>query len=116
MAHRMLRINELIKQELSQLLEQDVDILGMVNVVAVETTRDLATATVYLSSVDREPTKDLTERLNRAGYTYRQVLMKRLALKNIPVFTFIFDTHADAVNRVEVLLSQLEKETSGPVL
>lgn len=112
MTYRMLRINELLKQELSQLLETNVDTLGLLSVVAVETTRDLKTATIYIAPFSGEPSQELRKRLERLAYSYRQILLKRLDLKKIPMFTFTFDTHEEVVNRVEALLTQLEQETS----
>jgi len=111
MIDRMERINQLLRKELSLLLQQDAESLGIIDVVDIETTRDLAQAKVFITSLsEREPVTLLKELQNRA-HEYTRLLGKRLQLKRVPHFEFIMDNATDEINRVEELLDEIHNQS-----
>lgn len=106
MVRRIDRINELLRQELSLLLEQDAEELGIVTVLGVATSPDLANATVWVAPLAEAP-GNLLQKLEARLPEYRRRLGKKLDVKRIPRFTFTRDTHQAEYLKVETLLDQI---------
>ena len=111
---RMIKINELLSCAVSQLLEEDVEELGMLVVASINTSRDLSVAHVFLAGVEPgAPQPDLAKKLQRRAGHYRSQLGKSLALRRIPEFQFHLETHPEVFDRLETVLDQLAQESSG---
>lgn len=108
MTDRMERINELLLQELSQLLQEESEKLGMIQINAIHTSRDLDHATVWVSAITGELNPDRLHQLAQALMSFRPILLRRLSLKRIPTFTVTPDTAQTQINRVEQLLDAME--------
>lgn len=111
-ASRMTKINELLSQELSQLLEEDSEELGMLSVVSVDTSRDLSVAQVFLATLTPAKT-NLANQLDHRAKKYRSQLGKRLNLRRIPRFYFHLETQPEAYAHLESMLSQLDAEVKS---
>ena len=110
MGHRIERVNNLIRREISDLLVRQVKdprLGGFITVTEVETSADLRSAKVFVSSI--EPEVDKKELLgvlsNASGFLHNE-LMRRLELRRIPELTFHWD---DSIERGERLLGLIEK-------
>jgi ribosome-binding factor A len=105
----MERVDELLRQALSQVLEEAVEELGMVSVIGVQTTRDLALARILVRSVDRDD-QALLALLRQHTARFRRELGQRVELRRLPVLQFILDQASQPVERIEELLLQLARE------
>jgi ribosome-binding factor A len=106
MADRMDRVNELLRQELSHLVEESLPRgKGLVTVTDVETTRDLKYATVHISIYGRNR-KRVLDILGKKSPRFFEVLSRRLRMKYIPQLTFMVNDEARK-ERIEKLLDQL---------
>lgn len=107
MSDRMRRVNEAMREVLSDALTQDLKDprVGFVTVTAVETSPDLRNATVFVSVLgDEEVRSDTIEGLQSAhGYLQRRVASE-LRLKHTPQLVFSEDDTARRADRIERLL------------
>lgn len=113
MSHRILQVNELIRQELGKLLLTEVEFPKgcLVTITSVETAKDLRYAKVWLSVIPRLYTKKVLDKLTkRVGYL-QFLLNKRLRMKPLPRLTFKIDETEQKAAEIEKLLDQI-KETN----
>ncbi len=110
---RALRVNQVLRQVLAEELERLADAderLRLVTVTSVDTSPDLRTATVYLSSLSEEAADALAERRPQLqGAVGRQTRMKRT-----PLLTFSADPAVIEGTRVEEALARIREEQSEP--
>ena len=107
MSDRMRRVNEAMREVLSDALTQDLKDprVGFVTVTAVETTPDLRHARVYVSVLgDAEVRANTIDGLQSAhGYLQRKVA-EQLRIKHTPQLDFIEDDTVRKADRIERLL------------
>jgi ribosome-binding factor A len=96
MSRRTERINELIREELSDLLlreMRDPRLEGLISITRVDVTPDLLNARVFVSVMSE--TADQREALkalrSAAGFIHRE-LVHRLELRRVPFLDFRLDT------------------------
>lgn len=111
MSKRIERVNELIKNELSTYIHREFgESLGIIVVNSVETERDLKSAKAFVSGFEEKNADQIINKLQSKSHPFQQLLAKRLTLKNIPKLQFIFDKHQRNIDRIEELISEIEKE------
>ncbi|MFN8533960.1 MAG: 30S ribosome-binding factor RbfA [Dehalococcoidia bacterium] len=118
MTRRIERVNELLREELSQLIMLDLRdprASGMISITAVETSPDLRHATVYVSVLGGE-----AERMNSvaalrqaAGYLRHQ-LRDRVQLRVVPVLEFRIDPSVQEGQRIDELLAEIGPPPEPP--
>ena len=87
---RIVRIKSLLMQEISKIIQEDFrQNLGLISIVDMNVSKDLASATVYYSHFgsENEQRKSL-EKINKATYFIHDQLNRRIRLKRIPILTF----------------------------
>jgi len=113
MAHRIERVNSVIRQELSELLQRQVKDPRLGNFVAVtdvSTSPDLRYAKVFVSRIGSEAEKQETlSVLAGASGFFRNELAKRLRFRHIPELSFQWD---DSIERGDYLLQLINKVSS----
>lgn len=113
MAHRIERVNSLIRQEISQLLQRQVNdprLGSLITVTEVSTSADLKYARVFVSRIgSEEEKKETLSALASASGFFRRELSKHLKLRYIPVLSFQWD---DSIERGDHLLQLIDKITS----
>jgi len=110
MAHRIERVNSLIRQEISELLRRQVKDPRLGNFIAitsVSTSSDLRHAKVFVSRIGNEEEKqEMLSVLAAASGFFRNELAKRLRLRRIPELSFQRD---DSIERGEYLLKIIDE-------
>ncbi len=110
MAHRVERVNSLLRQEISELLQRQVKdprLGSLVTITAVSTSPDLRHAKVSVSRIGSEKEKQETlSVLAAASGFFRNELAKRLRLRHIPELSFQWD---DSIERGEHLLQLIDR-------
>jgi ribosome-binding factor A len=110
MAHRIQRVNSLIRQEISELLQRQVKDPRLGNFVAVtevSLSPDLRYAKVFVSCIGSEEEKKTTlSGLIAASGFLRNQLAKRLRLRRIPELSFHWD---DSIERGAHLLQLIDE-------
>ena len=114
---RIDRINQLIKEEISGLLQRELKDprLGFVTVTEVEVAKDLRTAKVFVSVFGTEQEwRSSLEALESAKGFIRNWLRQHLTLRIIPTLTFHADRSMAHAATIQSLLAELkarERET-----
>ncbi|MGD8576196.1 MAG: 30S ribosome-binding factor RbfA [Thiohalophilus sp.] len=110
---RTRRIGEQMQRELAILIQQEIQDprLGMVTVSAVEVSRDLAHAKVYITVLDDQQHDVATslEVLNRAGGFLRHELGRRMTLRTVPALHFVYDESMARGNALSRLIDEAVK-------
>lgn len=110
---RLDRVNQLIREEISLLLQRELKDprLGFVTVTEVETTKDLRSAKIFVSVLGDEAqwAASLTA-LTRARGFIRNWLREHLDLRTTPELDFRADRSMEHGARIQQLLKQLGGE------
>jgi ribosome-binding factor A len=116
MTERMRRVNEAIRQVLSETLPELKDPrIGFVTVTGVETTTDLKQATVYVSVLGSERKRDATLRgLDAAAGLLQARINERLRLRRTPTLTFAYDPTPERAVRLTKLIDEVAPPEPPP--
>jgi len=113
MTRRTERINNLIRQEISELLRQQVNdprLASFISVTKVSTSADLRSAKVFVSSLGDEANRsEILQGFTAASGFLRKQLAGRLTLRYIPQLSFHFD---DSIQRGAKVLRLIEQVAS----
>jgi ribosome-binding factor A len=111
------RVSEQIHRELAQLVHDTVKDprVGMVTIVDVAVSRDLAHAKVYFTVLgDNEYTTKASETgLNRAAGFLRGELGRRLKMRGVPELRFMYDDTQQKSARLDALIDAAMAMNSG---
>jgi ribosome-binding factor A len=116
LSHRVERVAEQIREEVSQILATEVADpgIGLVTVTRVRVTADLSLSRVYWTLLGEAADRARTEKsLRRAAPYVRHLLSSRLALRRVPEVQFLFDQAVAAQDRVERILAELHAEEAA---
>ena len=113
---RLDRVNQLIKEEVSTLLQRELKDprLGFVTVTEVETSKDLRTAKVFVSVLgeEREWKESLAALASARGFV-RNWLRQHLDLRVTPEVVFRPDRSLEHAAHIQSLLRQVQGEGTG---
>ncbi|MBI4180667.1 MAG: 30S ribosome-binding factor RbfA [Chloroflexi bacterium] len=113
MAHRIERVNSLIRQEISELLQRQVKdprLSSFIAITEVFTSSDLKQAKVFVSCLgSKEEQQERLKVLASASGFFRKELAKRLKLRYTPELTFQWD---DSIERGDRLLQLIDNVSS----
>ena len=115
MAHRIERVNSLIRQEISELLLQEVKDPRLDNnfitVTEVTTSSDLKHSKVFISSIsNEEEKKKVLSALASASGFLRGELSRRLKLRYTPELVFQWDNSLEKGDRLLKLIDEVSRE------
>jgi len=113
LSHRIERVAEQIREEVSQILASEVADpgVGLVTVTRVKVTPDLSLARIYWTTMSETAERKKTEKaLARAAAYVRHLLSTRMSLRRSPEVVFIFDQSVAAQDRVEQILQELKQQ------
>jgi len=114
MAHRIERVNNLIRREVSELLQHQVKdprLGSFITITEVTTSPDMRNARIFVSHLGSEEEKQQTlSRLAVASGFFRNELAKRLELRRVPELTFQWD---DSIERGDHLLKLIDEVTAN---
>ena len=110
MAHRIERINSLIRQELSELLQRQVKDPRLGNFIAVtevNTSADFKHARIFISSMEEDGEKqEILEALASATGFFRTRLARSLRMRYTPELSFHWD---ESIKRGDRLLQLIDE-------
>ena len=114
MAHRIERVNSLIRREISELIQhqiKDPRLGAFVSVTAVNTTPDLKYAKVFVSSIcSQEEKQKILNVLTGASGFFRKELTRELKLRHIPELSFHWDDSIERGDRLSRLIDEVNSE------
>lgn len=104
---RTRRVGEQLRRELAELIRTVADDpkLALVSITAVEVTRDLAYAKVYVTLVGAvEERATVVDHLNRLAPEFRRHLGRSLHIRTVPRLTFLYDEVVERGARLSALI------------
>lgn len=110
MKHRLLRVNELLKRELSTIITREISFEGvLVTLNQVDVTPDLKHAHAYVSVLgSAQGQKDAMAKLEENRVVLQTQLAKNVVLKYTPHLVFHLDESIERGARVFEILQQIE--------
>ena len=109
MKHRLLRVNELLKRELSSIITREITFDGaLVTLNQVDVTPDLKHAHVYVSVLGKEGQAAAMEKLEENRVVLQTALAKSVTLKYTPHLVFHLDDSIERGARVFEILQEIE--------
>jgi ribosome-binding factor A len=110
MKHRQLRLNELVKRELSATIARQINFEGvLVSINAVDVTPDLKNAHVFVSILGAATRASVIDRLQAHRPLLQAELSRHVVLKYTPHLIFHIDDSIERGARVLEILQDLEK-------
>ncbi|PKB83078.1 MAG: ribosome-binding factor A [SAR202 cluster bacterium Io17-Chloro-G9] len=114
MNRRIDRVNELLRQEISQLLSRQIKdprLTGVISITQVKTTQDLRSARVFLSVMgDAEAKQDALDGIQSAAAYLRKELRDRLAMRYVPFLSFEVDNSIEEADQLLQIMDQLKDD------
>jgi ribosome-binding factor A len=114
MTHRVERVNNLIRQEISELLQRQIKdprLGSFIAVTEVSTSPDLKYAKIFVSRIGSEGEKQETlSVLAGASGFFRNELAKRLKLRRIPELSFQWDDSIERGAHLLQLMDQISRD------
>jgi ribosome-binding factor A len=110
---RAQRIADRIREELSEILIQDISDPRLVGVYVTDATvdRELAYASVYVSALEgSERAREILEGMEHAQGFLRRELAQRIELRTFPRLRFVWDPTAERAERIDRLIASLHEE------
>lgn len=107
------RVGEQIRQELSQILSQQVHDpgIGFLTLSRVKVTADLQLARVLYTVIgDEKQRKETQKALDRAIPYLRRQIASRIRLRRVPELQFFYDQSVEHQDRIEQILIDLKRE------
>ncbi len=115
MSRRTERINNLIRQEISELLQRemrDPRLAGLVTITRVTTSPDLHHAKVYVSVIGTKKNElEVIQALTSASGFLRKELGRRVRIKTVPELAFAYDEVVAQASHVLQLIEEVSTET-----
>jgi len=113
-AHRIERVNSLIRQEISELLQRQVKdprLGNFITVTEVSTSADLRYAKVFVSRIGGEEEKQAAlSGLETASGFFRREMAKHLRLRRIPELKFQWDDSIERGAYLQELIDEVSAE------
>jgi ribosome-binding factor A len=117
MSRRTERLNHLLRQEITELLQReakDPRLAVMVSVTRVSVSADLQHAKVFVSVMGTdEEKKGLLAGLHAASGFLRRELASRLTLRHTPELAFVYDDTMEQAGKVIQLIDQVRASEAG---
>jgi len=113
---RIARVRELLKQEISEVIRQEIpiDTAGLLTVNDVGIARDLRSAIVFLGFVgSKVQRRAALEELEAKSRLIQSRVGSSVRLKFTPVLRFQIDDSIEQGNRVLSILDEIEQEHRG---
>lgn len=114
---RIQRINSLLKEVISEVLQRDLkshDLPEFITITEVETSKDLRHAKVYFSLIEDDRDKKLAtvDLLQERAGAIAVLASKKVTMRYFPSLTFKLDESLDEYLKIDSLLRGLKKDSA----
>jgi ribosome-binding factor A len=112
MKHRMLRVNEVVKRELSGIITREITFEGaLVSINHVDVSSDLKSAHVFVSVLGSETSESVMKKLEEHRPALQAELARRVTMKFTPHLLFHLDESIARGSRVVEILQEIDSDT-----
>jgi len=110
MKHRLQRVNELVKRELSGIIAREINFdAALVTVNHVDVTADLKNAHVFVSVLGEETPASVISKLDENRSNLQAELARHVVLKYTPHLVFHHDSSIERGARVIEIMQELDR-------
>lgn len=111
MAHRIDKLEHLIKEEVSMIFLYKLHdpALGLITITNVKISPDLKIAKIYISVFEKEKREAVIEKIRERTGFIRTELAHRIRIKFIPELKFFVDDTLDYVEKIEGLIKKIHE-------
>jgi ribosome-binding factor A len=110
MKHRQLRLNELVKRELSGIIARELNFEdALVSINAVDVATDMRNANVFVSVLRSAQSESVMNRLEENRPALQAALSRKVVLKYTPHLVFHLDRSIERGTRVIEIMQEIEK-------
>lgn len=111
MTHKLEKINELIKHELSQIIlrEEEFGQGVLATILKVDTAADQKEAAIIFSVWPDSQREAVAKKLNAHIWQLQQFLNKRLKIHPVPKIRFTLNTDEAESERIETLINKIKE-------
>jgi ribosome-binding factor A len=90
MNNRILKINELLKEEIGKIILEEIDFEREIfaTIIKVDTSKDLSYAKIFISVYPSEKTDEVLKKINGNIYSIQKILDKKLKMRPVPKISF----------------------------
>jgi len=109
----MERLNDLIRDELSDLILREVRdprLGGLISITRVETSPDLYNSRIFVSIMDEAEQQQAMRALNSAAAFFHRELKHRLQTRRVPFLSFVLDTSIAEGAEVLALMDEVSRK------
>lgn len=112
MSHKLAKINELIKEEMSQILlrEEEFGPGVLATILAVKATDDQKEAAIIFSVWPDNQGGEVLKKLNAHIWQLQQFLNKRLKIHPVPKIRFTLNTDETESQHIEELINKIKTD------
>jgi ribosome-binding factor A len=109
MKHRMLRINEVVKRELSGIIAREINFEGaLASISQVDVTSDLKNAHVFVSVLGTEARESVISKLASHRAALQAELARHVTMKYTPHLIFYLDNSIERGARIIEIMQEIE--------
>ena len=114
MAHKIERINELIRQELGKIIleEEEMEPGILATIMAVDCSQDLRHSNITLSVFPSEKGPTILKRLDSHIFNLQQKLNKKLKMNPVPKIRFILTLAESESQKIDALIEKTKYENN----
>ncbi len=115
MSNRLLRVNELLKQELANYISKEFDFTNvLVSIHSVDVSPNLRAADVFVGVVgEANAMKRVIEKLNHNRVAMQTYIGKRMTMRYTPKLTFCSDDSIERGVRIVALLDDIADQPTA---
>ena len=114
MKHRMLRINEVVKRELSGIVTRELSFEGsLVSINHVDVTPDLKNAHVFVSVLGTEAGESVISKLTAHRAVLQAELARHVMMKYTPHLIFHLDNSIERGARVIEIMQEIDSDSES---
>jgi len=108
MNRKIEKVNELIKRELSQIINREIDWPEgvLVTLTSVETSADLEQAKIWVSVFPFEKFKEVMKILRKEKFFLQGLLNRRLIMRPLPKIQFLIDQTEEEAEKIEEIFTK----------
>ena len=112
MNDRVIKINELIKRELGQIILREIEMPenAVVTLTRVAASGNLQQAKVYISVVPDEKAHEVLKTLGQNVFAIQQILNRKLKMRPVPKILWVMEKATAEAQRIEELLAQIKEK------
>jgi len=111
MSQRIEKINELIRQKLSEIIIRELEFPGnaLITITKVETSPDIKYCKIFITVLPDKFRGRALEILRKNRHNLRKILQKQLTTKFTPNLNFLLDEQEIFASEVDKLLDEINK-------